>query len=362
MQRCLLAALLAVASAAAPPSDLLAFYLVYEAPTLTDIQLAGFHPQGNSFSYSIVSLPSTGSLVVPAQVYCDYQYTPKEGAVISTVPSTVTCDKPSVLYKYPGDTALPHGPLDRFTFRIVDTASQVSRTGIVHLLTSERLLAASNFNNGAEDWSISTNGGSSAVTYDPSSRGSMNRYITCVENWIDTNTRTGEDNELWYYSAPSKFLGDMAASYKGTLKFTLSSSSGDFSSGNLNARKDLVVLECATCITDSSNRAVKIYYNALKAGDAATMTPQWSFDGSTTDFSVPLDETKWRLDSENTNVVAVAPTQNEFIQVLARLSGIKILGDHTKSYESVALDSVKLQPSANRAPLPLDSYANLNVY
>merc|ERR1719197_734282 len=170
---------------------------------------------------------------------------------------------------------------------------------------------------------------------------------------------TGADNALWYYRAPSKFLGDMAASYGGTLAFTLSAASGDFSAENLTPTKDLVVLECTTCVTASQNRGVKLFFNAHRAG-VTSGTPQWSFDGTTKEFTVQLTEAAWRKDSENSNVEHTAPTQCELVQVLKRLSAIRILGDHTKGFESVSLDSVKLRPKSNTvAPVPLACYTHM---
>jgi hypothetical protein len=359
----MLAAFLVLQTAlGALPTEMVAPYLVYTTSDLVDLKLRGFHPQGKTVVHHITSKPTTGSLIFPAQVYCDYKYTPKEGAAVGSLPAKVSCKSVSVLYKFPATHVVPHGPLDRFEYRVeeYDTPGKVSRLGVVHLLSNERLLAASNFNDDAEGWTVDGNGASTAVTYDPTSRGAMNRYISHVEAWIDTNMGTGEDNALWYYRAPAKYLGDMAASYGGTLSFTLSAASGDFSAANLTPAKDLVVLECDTCVTATQNRGVKLYYNAQKAGASGTAAPQWSFDGTTTAFVVPLTEAAWRLDSENSNVAPVAPTQCELVQVLKRLSAVRIMGDHTKGFESVSLDSVKLKPKPNTvAPVPLACYSTM---
>lgn len=44
----------------------------------------------------------------------------------------------------------------------------------------------------------------------------------------------GADQSLWYFRAPPAFMGNQGMAYGGTLQFTLSSFSGDFSPSAMN--------------------------------------------------------------------------------------------------------------------------------
>ena len=65
------------------------------------------------------------------------------------------------------------------------------------------------------------------------------------------------------------------------------------------------------------------------------------FSGDATTYTLTLLETKgWLKDPQNSLLNWPAPTQCDMIQVLSRLSAIRILGDFTTWYETVALDDV----------------------
>ena len=63
-------------------------------------------------------------------------------------------------------------------------------------------------------------------------------------------------------------------------------------------------------------------------------------DGKPRVVSIPLTESVWKKDPKNTLIQWSAPTQCEMVEVLGGLTSIRILGDHTKWYESVAVDKV----------------------
>ena len=68
---------------------------------------------------------------------------------------------------------------------------------------------------------------------------------------------------------------------------------------------------------------------------------QKAFNGDAVTFSVSLVESKgWLKDPQNALAQWSAPSKCDMIQVLSRLSAIRILGDWTNWYESVALDDV----------------------
>ena len=63
-------------------------------------------------------------------------------------------------------------------------------------------------------------------------------------------------------------------------------------------------------------------------------------DGSTQSVAISLTEKVWKEDPKNVLNAWGHPTQCEMVEVLSGLTGFKILGDHTKWYESVAIDNV----------------------
>jgi len=120
------------------------------------------------------------------------------------------------------------------------------------------------------------------------------------------------------------------------LLFTLSSSEGDFRLENLNlqGKGNLVTLDCASC---NINAGIRLAF-PLRG-----QTNSVSFDGTTQKFVLKLDEKSgWLKDPKNVLFSWLPPTQCEFVEVLTKLSGLQILGDFTKRYETVSLDSVSL--------------------
>lgn len=67
----------------------------------------------------------------------------------------------------------------------------------------------------------------------------LNQYILGTEDKINVMSQTSEDNSLWYFTAPSNFLGNQGISYGGKLQFTLGSFSGDFNS--LNSHVNIIL-------------------------------------------------------------------------------------------------------------------------
>jgi hypothetical protein len=158
-----------------------------------------------------------------------------------------------------------------------------------------------------------------------------------------SSTASGDvDTALWYFSAPSKFLGNKGISYGGELKFTLSAFSGDFSKSNGDVH--LVELECASCIGPVGKGILLAF--PISGAD-------YKFDGKTAQFSIPLVEHRgWIKDSQSVlQRNWLAPSQCDMIQVLSRLTALRILGDHTNWYETVAIDDVALVNSASQLPI-----------
>jgi hypothetical protein len=176
-----------------------------------------------------------------------------------------------------------------------------------------------------------------APKWERSSRGKgLSQYIHHTDKDIKVDG-AGSDEKLWYFVAPSKFLKHQGISYGGALHFTQSASTGDFSPANLNSHPAMVILECATCKDISAsinkeaqfNKGVRLVYHSS--------TP---FDGTTTKFKVDFTTGVWYKDPKNVLNSWPLATECELIEVLSHLTGMYILGDHTKWYETVALDDV----------------------
>lgn len=94
-------------------------------------------------------------------------------------------------------------------------------------------------------------------------------------------------------------------------------------------------LDCADCVGPVGSGITLVF--PLSAAVAST-----PFKGEATTFTLNLHENAgWLKDPQNTLVKWAAPSKCDMIQVLSRLSSVKILGDWTKWYETVALDNVQ---------------------
>lgn len=216
-----------------------------------------------------------------------------------------------------------------------------SKEGIIVITTNEGLVA-STFDRGVDNWKLVSNG-NARPSFQPISRGRlMSYYIYGTDAVIHRRSDTGDDSMLWYFSAPDKFLGNQWAAYGGSLDFVLSSAEGSFDKENLNlyGRGNLAVLECSTC---NVNAGVTL---------AMPLDNVFTYDGSTTQFRLPLHELAgWVKDPKNIILPWTQPTQCEFVSVLSALTSLRILGDFTRGYESVALDTVVLRHGPGK-PLP----------
>ncbi|RHY86577.1 hypothetical protein DYB31_015865, partial [Aphanomyces astaci] len=206
-------------------SNLVARNLVYHVDPGQDvvITLKGYSMAGRALTVSIATLPSAGFIYQLSQVYSDFGYDPKKTpAAITTVPTLVTGSNYRVVFSRP----FSNSPLDSKVWNLL--------------------------------------------------------YSLFTKAVIQTQPTSTDDAQLWYFTAPSKFLGNQWSTYGGTLTFTLSASEGDFSSSsNLNtpATTPLVILDCATC---NLNAGVRLAW-------PQTLSP--AFTGPAQTFSIPLSET-----------------------------------------------------------------------
>lgn len=107
----------------------------------------------------------------------------------------------------------------------------------------------------------------------------------------------------------------------------------------------LVELECVEC-TGPVRKGIKLVF-PIRAS-----LPGRTFKGATTQFSLSLLEgAGWLKDPQNALLHWSPPSQCDMIQVLARLSAVRILGDWTTWYESVALDNVRIMNLKGQLPV-----------
>lgn len=298
------------------------------------ITLRGYDLDGEALTARVASTPETGALTQLSKVFSTYAYEPKKGKTIAAE-ATVTGSRNRVYYARPQyDVERPTGKWGSFTYKVSD-GSRESKPGIVSLVPASRKLVASSFDVSDEGWTVVRNGAGAAATFDASSFGKgLNRFIVATDALIAQSSVAGleANSSRFMFAAPPAYAGNQNAAYQGTLEFTLAALAGDVKAAPKGRNHNLVELECATC---DVNRGTTLAFPlaAVKS----------DFDGSTTTFKLPLDETLgWLKDPENELRAWHPPTKCEFIEVLSGLSALRILGDFTDWYESLALDSVAL--------------------
>ena len=192
--------------------------------------------------------------------------------------------------------------------------------------------------------------GREVVTYEPSSRGIMNRYVYASDSLVNTD-ENGDDIDLWYFLLPpERFGGWQGALYGGTFEFDLSSFSGDFTPDmmNFDGRLNLVEIYCASC---DLNKGTTIAFplssssSTIEAGGGGG-----GFSGNTKSFVIPLNETSgWMKDPENVLIRDwPVPSKCEFVEMLSGITSLRILGDFTRRYECVSVDNVVMRSGKPR--------------
>lgn len=293
--------------------------------------------------------PSSGSLYQLSQVYSAYGYEPKKGTSIASAGVRVTGSNNRVYYKRPTPDAAGINKWGTFTYT-TNAGSADSQTGTVTLVPPSGALVGSDFLLDRQGWTVTGNkAASSDAVFESYSRGPLlNHYVYSTDNKINVNS--GEngagDRSLWYFEAPGAYMGNQGISYGGELRFTLGAFSGDFSKLNADST-NMVELECKDCPGPVSMGITLAF--PISAFTALTNS---KFTGDATVFTLPLLEGKgWVKDSQNTLVPWTAASKCDVIAVLSRLSAMRILGDWTTWYESVALDDVGFFNTKAQLPL-----------
>ena len=302
------------------------------------IRLKGANPCGNKLTYVITDLPRYGAIYQLSQVFNLHGYNPISGKQITDKNTVVDWSSNRVYY-------VPTGRLsvrlqsDAFTFMITDGKNK-SFDGTVTVVDKSGTIVGSDFLSGNEGWTIIGNAKAGAVSvpeFEPFNRGkSFNHYIYAKDDIINHSKFGDQDKSLWYFNAPAKFLGNKGAAYGGHISFSIGLFAGDIAS--LSKGVNLVELECKEC---GYNTGIRLAHRFSKI----------HFTNKIAHFKIELLETaNWLKDPQDSLKRWSAPSRCEFIQVLSRLSGIRILGDITTWYETVAIDNVGLSNNKNNVP------------
>lgn len=101
---------------------------------------------------------------------------------------------------------------------------------------------------------------------------------------------------------------------------------------------NVVVLECASC-DGPVGKGITLGFSIRALG----LSSNGAFTGAPKRIAIPLLESSgWLKDPQNSLLSWTVPSRCDMIQVLSRLSSIKILGDWTTWYETIALDNVQI--------------------
>jgi len=301
------------------------------------IRLKGANPCGNKLTYVISELPTYGMLYQLSQIYNLHGYNPISGKQI-TDKNTVVSWSSNRIYYVPTTRWSVRSLSDAFSFMITDGKNK-SFDGTVTIVDKSGTIVGSDFLTGDEGWTILGNAGAvSAPKFEPYHRGKLFNYYIYAKDDIINHSKFGEqDKSLWYFNAPAKFLGNKGAAYGGHISFSIGLFAGDIAS--LNRGGNLVELECKEC---GYNAGIKLAHRFSKI----------HFEHKIAHFKIELVETvNWLKNPQDSLKKWSAPSKCEFIQVLSRLSGLRILGDITTWYETVAIDNVFFSNTKNNVPL-----------
>ena len=335
-------ALAGTASAAAP----IAKHITQVVAPGSDavVTLRGYDTDGDVLSADVSSLPASGVLSQLSKVFSKFGYDPKKGSA-AKAGAAVTGSNDRLHYARPAyDAEFATGKWATFGYTVSD-GSATSREATVTLVPPSLNLVATAFDTSAEAWTVVRNGpGNAGAAHDASSFGAaLNRFVVATDELIAKDGATGLETNAsrWMFQSPPAYSGNQGASYKGSLEFTLGALAGDLTRPSM--AHNLVEIECAYCDVNEGITLAFPVWNAT------------AFDGATTSYSISLDEAAgWIKDPKNTLLQWPAPTQCEMIEVLSGITAIRILGDFTDWYESIALDAVALKaPPSGMSEVPV---------
>jgi len=169
---------------------------------------------------------------------------------------------------------------------------------------------SSTFDSNSEGWAFVNDG--TNLTFHPTG-GNPGGYISVTDLQL---------GDVWYFSAPAKFLGNQSAASHGTLKYDLSQISG-IGTTQFATAADVII----------AGAGLQLVFNA---GANPAQYPTWS------SYSVPFDAAAgWRLFQGG--VIGANATQAQLDGVLAALTGLFIEGEFTTGADTGNLDNVSLE-------------------
>jgi hypothetical protein len=201
--------------------------------------------------------------------------------------------------------------------------SVLAGIGLADSPAQAAVIAQSTFDNSAEGWLVKD--------LDPSFSTIVGTYTPTFQT-IGGNpggfiSQTDPGPNAWFFSAPAKFLGDQSTAFGGSIRWNIKT---DIIGSNLVPSIMLV------------GQSVTLFYPTLQK-------PGTSFTDPTSQFSVPLIPSGWRINNPQTGL---QPTDIQFQQVLGNLSAIRLLGDWGNGFETTGLDNVVLSSAPTSAPIP----------
>ncbi|WP_339104399.1 alkaline phosphatase D family protein [Haloterrigena salinisoli] len=168
------------------------------------------------------------------------------------------------------------------------------------------------FDDDAEGWLVSQNGGSNRPVY-YGSGGNSGGHIGDAEN---------QGGVAWYYQAPFEYLGDREAFYGGTLSFDLRQEPTD-------RQFDAEPVEGGDVLLQSGD--LKLVYEFRGVDD--NPGEEW------TSYEVPLSADATWIDVTSSEPLA---TEERFREVLADLEVLRIRGEYRSGDDTSYLDNVVL--------------------
>mmetsp|Transcript_89658 Transcript_89658/g.204950 ORF Transcript_89658/g.204950 Transcript_89658/m.204950 type:complete len:230 (+) Transcript_89658:463-1152(+) len=161
--------------------------------------------------------------------------------------------------------------------------------------------------------------------------------MTCT-TWISRLIQIARSG---FFVAPESYYHRaLAASYGGTIQFTVRATYGDFDF--LNSPLDWITLDCSSCNNGKGIRIVRYVDELLR------------WDGSEKTVSVVIAVGHgWKRDPLNAGLPISDASECEIAAVLQGVTRLRILGDFVQAGEGVALDDVSVSAAANQPAYPV---------
>jgi hypothetical protein len=272
-----------------------------------------------AYFLDIPSRPN-GKFYQLSDVFSKYGYAPCRGKELRAS-SVITGSKGRFVYKV-NMHALDPGILDIATIVIDLVDHNTVLSGKIVFLPSTGTFVSSDFLLSDDGWRIVSNHPIHTPLQEPTYCNWNSHFIAGTDNYVHYNTQYHYDNSVWYFQAPMKYNTDLSLAYLGWIDFYQVFLSGDYSRLNPTDLFPIVRIRC-------ENRSYSIaieYYSTVGPVAANHM------------FHIKLDENLWRISSKDNRKMS----KRVFVDCLANVDSLEILGDWTVGLETVGLDSVRI--------------------